>query len=242
MWSGLLQKLTTQFLKGESSFGKLLDQNCVLAPSALVRRRCYETISMFPLDLPFAADWYLWCVFALHYDVAYFAEPMVNYRMHDLGMTNILIDKDVSMLSQDDLAVRWRLKGLIEKAGFNSLAELCEDRIVGDYIANLTSRLHKGTKGYESSGQNYVMNFAEFEHSLITNARDLLERDRIHHRVLVGIGSRFQLAFRQSAGTPGRWFRYIWRAARNPQLLINYISFVASKRSPMQRGSKDGGP
>ena len=38
--------------EGREFLRKLLDQNCVLAPSALVRRRCYETISMFPLDLP----------------------------------------------------------------------------------------------------------------------------------------------------------------------------------------------
>ena len=102
-------------------------------------------ISMFPADLPFAGDWYLWCAFALHHDVAYFAEPMVNYRMHNLGMTNVLLERKVAILSQDDLAVRWRLKRQIEDAGISSLVEFCEEKIAQDYAANLTSRYHQGT-------------------------------------------------------------------------------------------------
>ena len=32
---------------------------------------------------------YVWCVFALHYDVAYIAEPLVYYRSHNINMSKI---------------------------------------------------------------------------------------------------------------------------------------------------------
>jgi glycosyltransferase involved in cell wall biosynthesis len=222
---------------GRSFLRRLIDQNCVLAPSALARRSCYETISMFPLDLPFAGDWYLWCVFALRNDVAYFAEPMVNYRMHDQGMTNVLIDKDISILSKDDLAVRWRLKKQIEEAGFAALAEQCEDKIVGDYVGNLTSRLHQGTKAVDSSGQRYIMTFAEFQQSLAANTTDQVEKDRIRQRVVAGIGGHFQATLFKGARTPGRWFGYARRMVRNPRLILNYLSllFQQSRSSATDR-------
>jgi glycosyltransferase involved in cell wall biosynthesis len=78
-------------LDGRAFLHRLLESNCVLAPAGLVRKECYERVGVFPLDLPFAGDWYLWCAFALHYDVAYFAEPMVNYREHTESMTGQFI-------------------------------------------------------------------------------------------------------------------------------------------------------
>ncbi len=67
---------------GHALLKKLLRANFVLTAAGMVRRECYEKVSFFPLDMPWCGDWYLWCVFALHYDVAYFAEPMVCYRKH----------------------------------------------------------------------------------------------------------------------------------------------------------------
>src|SRR5688572_8994109 len=61
---------------GREFLRKQLRQNMVLAASGLVRRECYEQLGGFPLDMPWAGDWYLWCLFALYYDVAYFAEAM----------------------------------------------------------------------------------------------------------------------------------------------------------------------
>src|SRR4051812_1598733 len=69
-------------LEGRKSLRRLLQSNCVLPPSALVRRACYDKLGMSPLDFPFAGAWSLWCIFALDFDVAYFSEPMVNYREH----------------------------------------------------------------------------------------------------------------------------------------------------------------
>ena len=66
----------------------------------MVRKSCYEDISVFPLDLPYSGDWYLWLIFALHHDVAYFAEPMAYYREHELSMTNSFVGEDVRICSE----------------------------------------------------------------------------------------------------------------------------------------------
>src|SRR4051812_2463554 len=69
---------------GHEWLRRLLRLNVVLAASGLVRRECYERFSLFPLDMPWACDWYLWSLYALHRDVAYFEEPMICYREHEL--------------------------------------------------------------------------------------------------------------------------------------------------------------
>jgi glycosyltransferase involved in cell wall biosynthesis len=83
----------------------LANGNSVPAASGLVRRTCYERYGAFPLDLPFAGDWYMWALFALHSKVAYFAEPMVGWRVHGANMTHqfrarptALIDDEVRVL------------------------------------------------------------------------------------------------------------------------------------------------
>lgn len=96
--------------KGKQFLGRLLEFNSVVAASALARKECYEKVSYFPLDMPYAGDWYLWCVFALHYDVGYFAEAMVNYRQHTQSMTNILKEEDIDILFYDVMSVLIRIR------------------------------------------------------------------------------------------------------------------------------------
>lgn len=133
-----------EILPGHQFLRKLLVTNHVLSAAGMVRKSVYDELGTFPLDLPFAGDWYLWSLFALHYDVAYFAEPMVNYREHAGSMTNAFIDKDISVLSTDDLAVRWRLRALIEKMGLKDLLQDCERGIANDYARSMISRTYKG--------------------------------------------------------------------------------------------------
>jgi glycosyltransferase involved in cell wall biosynthesis len=168
-------------LDGRQFLRRLLESNCVLAPSGMVRRECYERLGAFPLDLPFAGDWYLWCVFALHYDVAYFSEAMVNYREHGQSMTDQLISQDVLLLSKDDLAVRWRIKEKIDEIGDRALAQHSVDRIVEYYTRSLSSLRWRGAR--------YRMSLKEFEQSLNDHVVDMREREDIRRRVLQGIGS-----------------------------------------------------
>jgi len=114
---------------GHEFFIKLLDGNSVIAASGIVRKECYDKLGAFPLDLPYAGDWYLWCLFALHYDVAYLAEPMVHYRQHPQSMTNHLGRTDARIWAKDDLATLWRIKRKAEEAKFARL-EKCDEVIM----------------------------------------------------------------------------------------------------------------
>jgi glycosyltransferase involved in cell wall biosynthesis len=95
---------------------RLLQANCVPAPAGMVRSSAYKRTGLFPLDLPFAGDWYLWLALSLYFDVAYLAEPMVNYRVHDLNMTKTCLRNPAGVIAEGE-AVRWRLQRLIEEEG-----------------------------------------------------------------------------------------------------------------------------
>lgn len=187
-WASL--NLADSVIDGRRLLYTLLERNCVLAPAGLVRKKCYDEISVFPLDMPFAGDWYLWCIFALHYDVAYFSEPMVNYRMHDLGMTNTLISQDPAIITRDDLAVRWRMKSEIEKVGDKGLVSHCQRMIVEEYAANLVSKMLRGTKGSEGAGTTYSMSLADVARSLRLHAANDEERQKLQSQTFARAGDR----------------------------------------------------
>ena len=204
-------------MEGRKFLRRLLQSNCVLAPAGMVRRDCYDRVGFFPLDLPFAGDWYLWCAIALHYDVAYFAAPMVNYREHSLSMTDTLIGDDIRKLSDDDFKVRWRMKQNIEQVGDDDLARHCTSTIVEDYIHSLTAKTWRGTR--------FRMSVAEFDRSLMTHASDAREREGIRRRVLAGVGRRlswdrnlvpelqlYRLAVEYGGPNPKLWLKFAIRA------------------------------
>jgi glycosyltransferase involved in cell wall biosynthesis len=117
----------------------LLGGNIVPSPSGLARRECYERVGRFPLDLPFAGDWYMWAVFALAWDVGYFREPMVGYRDHELNMTKTF-KKQARLLVADELEVLWRLFDLVKSIGRPNLADATQRAIADQYAYRAVSR------------------------------------------------------------------------------------------------------
>ena len=144
---------------GRDFLCKLVHANSVLAPSGMVRRECYEKVGVFPIDLPYAGDWYLWCVFALHHDIAYISEPLVNYRLHGLSMTSRLTRRQ---RVADNLAVRWRVKCLAHEAGYDLVVRHCLDSLANHYAYCITAE--------KFQIDDYSMTFEEFEESLRHNA------------------------------------------------------------------------
>ena len=160
---------------GKAFARRLLKQgNFVIAASGMVRRECYEKLGAFPVDLPYAGDWYLWCLYALHHDVAYFSEPMVNYRQHDLSMTNQLTGERFATRFRDGLAVLWRIRHEAESLGYEDLVRLCRHRIAYQYAHNILGR-----KLGEST---FSISVEEFESSLRKNTSDDLEANIIRAR------------------------------------------------------------
>jgi hypothetical protein len=144
------------FNKGEF-LPRLLQANCVTAPAGLVRTSCYQQVGLFPLDMPFAGDWYLWSALALYFGVGYVAEPLVNYRFHDLNMTKTCM-KDPAGVVAEGIAVRWRIRRLIEAGDDTSLLRECK-RTMGYYYASLLA--HRSLRG-----DVLGLDIDEFERSL----------------------------------------------------------------------------
>jgi hypothetical protein len=225
---------------GRTLLRRLVHANCVLAPAGLVRRDCYEQLGGFPLDLPFAGDWFLWCLFALHYDAAYFAEPMVDYREHSSSMTSTLIADDIRRLSADDFTVRWRMLERIRQVGDESLARECVDAIVEDYTNSLAGKTWRGTK--------YRMSLEEFERSLAQHAGG--EGDEIRRRVFTAVGAElfwdptletdlrlYRLAIEFGRFNPRLWLKYsVLRLGRFGELIMQGLSMVraSARHRPTQ--------
>jgi Glycosyl transferase family 2 len=227
-------------LDGRTFLQRLLRSNCILAAAGLVRKECYERVGVFPLDLPFAGDWFLWCAIALHYDVAYFAEPMVNYREHSHSMTDTLIADDIRLLSKDDFAVRWRMKEKIEQAGDDVLAQRSRSTIVEDYIHSLTSKNWRGAK--------FRMSLQEFDESLRTYAHEPTEREGIRRQVLAGVARHlyfdselatdlqlYELAIQHGGPNPKLWLQYaILRWGRFGILIMRTVSTLRASARRQQ--------
>jgi len=116
----------------------------LLSPSVMVRKDCYEKISMFPLDMPHQGDMYLWFIWALEYDVAYLSEPMVNYRDHDSNMNKELMSQVPMTVFSDVVNVLWRIKRKSEQKGFGLLAQKIEYFIAENYADMADSTVYGG--------------------------------------------------------------------------------------------------
>ena len=195
-------------------FLELLNSNRILAVAGMVRKSCYDEISVFPLDLPFSGDWYLWLIFALHHDVAYFAEPMVYYREHELSMTNSLVGEDVRICSEDDVVTLWRIGDRVKEFGNRELETKCGDAIVNLYAAHMSYRSYKGSRA--------VMTFDELAASLQKYAPQLENPDQFKARVLAAAAdycywkadhmqarSLYWSAIRQNPRSLTVWSKYI---------------------------------
>jgi glycosyltransferase involved in cell wall biosynthesis len=161
--------------RNQELFIKLLSSNSVLAASGMVRREVYDKLGVFPLNMPFAGDWYLWLLFALHYDVGYLGEPMVLYRQHVQSMTNILNDNDPRTCTRDDLLVLWQIKRRAEEVGRYDLAARVDYHLVDRSALFLTSQ--------RAGDPRPRLTFEDFEQSVEANAASAVEKRQVRSGV-----------------------------------------------------------
>jgi hypothetical protein len=211
------QGFEDKIVKGHDFAAKLLKFNCVLAAAGMVRRECYEKVSYFPLDMPYAGDWYLWTVFALHYDVAYFAEPMVNYRLHSGSMT-VQLNRRTRFC--DELAVIMRVKEMIDAGEVPWLMKECRAAVAKVYIDELVVRL---TPGVERG-----ITLEEIGESLGRSPMNMVEQAEVQSLVFADLADRsyWQGDFAQAE-------TYYAKAA----LGAGFISRIWLKRALLRTGS-----
>jgi glycosyltransferase involved in cell wall biosynthesis len=145
----------------------------LLSPSVMVRRDCYEKVSMFPLDMPHQGDVYLWFRWALEYDVGYLSEPMVNYRSHEGNMMKYFLGQAAEAAFTDEVNVLWRIKQKAEEKGYVVLARQIECSLASKYAHAAAFAI------YGKKCSPWPMNLADCEAALYGNARNISEIRRL---------------------------------------------------------------
>ena len=163
---------------------KLLYGNFVLCPSGIVRRECYDRVSFFPLTMPWAGDWYLWCLFALYYDVGYFVEPMLCYREHhDLSMTTKLTQESLDGCAAEEILIPWIIRKRAIDGGYMSVANECLSAVAQAYARIIVRERYRGSK--------FFMNFEEMEESLRGFTSSESEQNTIRTQIYERMGNEF---------------------------------------------------
>lgn len=202
-----------QLWRGHDFLARLINANCIPSPCGMVRRESYLR-GLFPLDLPYAGDWYLWCLFALFGDVAFIGEPLVCYRYHDTNITTQFTSQSQRILVSDDITVRWRILQKARIEGFGAVVETCRESIIRDYVDRIVK------KDEEASPQG--LTFHEFEQSLKDNAREREERELIWSAVCRKVADHWDT--RERYGEAGRYYRrLIEREPASAGLWLKYL-------------------
>lgn len=215
---------------GREFAAKLTITNNIAAPAVLSRRECYERITMYPADFRFGEEWFVWASFALHYDVGYFAEPMVCYRHHETNLTWSFTGANVRAGMDLDLHCRWRLWQACLQAGAPEVAELFFHAIAQTY-AELLAR--------DACGQHEAgMTPTQFEDSLRQRSLEAGESARLRDevdRLLPGtldqIGN--ECYRRRDFAGARRCFRRV--VQRDPKRLRSMLKLVLLAMGPVGR-------
>jgi glycosyltransferase involved in cell wall biosynthesis len=212
-------------LDGRVFLEKLLYGNFVLAPSVLARRECYDKISFYPLELVWAdlkigmvwaADWYVWCVFALSFDVAYFAEPMVCYREHNLSMSSNITQQNLKLCATADIAVPWLIRQQADERGLAKLSKACLRAIAHEYARQGTAKRYR-----ESTSR---MSFSEFEESLGKGKASEKERNWIRAQFYAAKGD---VSFAEG-DIPAARKLYLKSLQKDPRMVKVYAKLLLS--------------
>ncbi|HZS70264.1 MAG TPA: glycosyltransferase [Candidatus Acidoferrum sp.] len=187
--------------RGKDFLRRLLSSNSIIAAAGMVRRECYDSVGMFPLDLPYAGDWFLWCVLALRYDVAYCAEPMVAYRLHTACITERILDDNAKVCADNDVMVLWRVMREVQKLGAQDLLRPCMRAIAYEYARQLLGKTYRGRE-FRRTEQQCADSISQFTHCNV-------ERQTITALMLTSAGDLCV-----QAGAPQRAMRYYERANR----------------------------
>lgn len=170
-------------LRGRNFLKKLLHSNVVLTPSAMVRRECYEKVSFFPENMPWAGDWFLWCLFALYYDVGYFADHMLCYREHHgLSMTHILSQERLETCAVEEISIPWFIRNRALEAGHTTIAKECLAGVADTYGRIIASQRFART--------GWFMNFSRVEESIRENITSESETNWVRARVFASVANQ----------------------------------------------------
>jgi hypothetical protein len=161
-----------------------LDFDRVPSAAVMVRKTCYEQISLYPPDLPYCGDWYLWCLFALYHDVGYFAEPMVSRRFHGRNMSHFFCNEGIQTYFNNLLTVPTRIREIAEREKHDAVIKSCNLALASGYLRLVTPPL-------PDDWVKSNMTEKEFEASLPRYACDAESQAEIRTHVYAGLGDHY---------------------------------------------------
>lgn len=210
-----------RIIPGHTWLKRQLMKNHVLSASGMVRRDCYDRFGAFPLDMPWCGDWYLWCLFALYWDVGYFAEPMVCYRRHALSMTSDITQARAEACSREEISIPWAIKKRADADGFPDVSRDCLRAAGEGYARNTASLRFRRTMP--------VLSRDQFEDSLCQYTSDEGERDWVRAYVYSAIGD---YGYRQGDLESARHF-YEAALAKNPHMARTLVKRALLSLGPL---------
>jgi glycosyltransferase involved in cell wall biosynthesis len=211
-----------RIIRGHDFLKKLLLSNVVLTPSVMVRRECYEKVSLFPEDMPWAGDWFLWCLFALYYDVAYFTDRMLCYREHHVqSMTHILSRARLEACAAEEISIPWFIRKKALEAGFLSIAKVC---LAG--VARTYGRIMASERFVNSA---CFMNFDQFEESVRKQITSEPEMQWVRARAYASIAN--ELYWRGELSSARKYYREaLKKDVRMPSVYVKQLLLSLGKK------------
>jgi glycosyltransferase involved in cell wall biosynthesis len=211
-----------RIMRGHDFLKKLLHSNAVLTPSAMVRRECYEKISFFPENMPWAGDWFLWCLFALYYDVGYFADHMLCYREHhDLSMTHILSRERLEACAAEEISIPWFIRKRALEIGFKDIAKECLAGVAKTYGRILASERYIKSACF--------MNFGQVEDSIRKHVSSESEINWIRARIYASVAN--QQYWRGELNSAKKYYgEALKRDPRMPSVYVKRLLLTLGKR------------
>ena len=195
----------------------------LLSPSVMVRKECYEQISLFPLDMPHQGDLYLWFLWALDCDVAYVSEPLVNYRLHEASMMKDFLTRSPKTIFVDEANVLWRIKHEAERKGLRDLALYIEPFISAKYAHAVA------VAQYNEECVTWGLTSEQCDGELRANSANTTEYTRLRSMFLSSVGDKHW--HHGKVGSARQSYRlalqHNWRAGRVwTKLLLTYMGAI----------------
>jgi glycosyltransferase involved in cell wall biosynthesis len=176
-----------KIFEGRRFVSRILTGDGILAAAVMVRKECYLNVSLFPLDMPHRADIYLWCLFALHYDVAYLAEPMVNYRLHAASMMSTFTRESPWVMVADSFNVLWSIERNAKKLGLSHLIGDCQEIIGRLYACCILAN------AYERRADLVPMSLEECERSVAEMTENPHEQQIVRSYIYISLADQHRL-------------------------------------------------
>jgi glycosyltransferase involved in cell wall biosynthesis len=215
-----------QIWDGLAFLRRLVQRNCIVMSGLMVRKECYDKVSLFVLDLPHATDWYLWCLFALHYDVAYLSEPMASFRIHEQSLTSAFNRGGSPVCLLDEVNVLWRVARETESVRGVSIRAECNASIASFIAATMESSPIRAARP--------GLTEAEFDELVRHNAKDRQDEKDVRSRVYIAIGDEryWNGRYRQAAEA----YRLALRL--RPYSLQPWVKYLLAKTGKLGIGAR----